>query len=54
MRMGVLTLASRSARTTSYPDIDAFFAEIREIDVEALGFQHQFNALSGGAVILDQ
>src|SRR5580693_1772503 len=35
-------------------EIDAFFPEIRRIDVKALGFQHQFNRLRDGAVIFYQ
>ncbi len=35
-------------------EIDALFAQIRCVDIEALGFEHQLNRLSGGAVILDQ
>ena len=35
-------------------EIDAFLSEIRRIDVEALGFQHQFDRLRDGAVIFYQ
>ena len=35
-------------------EIDAFFAEIGGVDVEALGLQHQLDRLSGGAVVLNQ
>jgi len=35
-------------------EIDAFFAELREADIETLGFQHQLDAPSGRVVILDQ
>ena len=32
----------------------AFFAEVRRVDVETFGFEHQFNALRRGAVVFDQ
>ena len=35
-------------------EIDAFLAEIRRIDVEILGLEHQLDALRGGAVIFNQ
>jgi hypothetical protein len=35
-------------------EVDAFFSEIRRVDVEVLGFQHQFDALRCGAVVFDQ
>ena len=35
-------------------EIDAFFSEIRRIDVETLGFKHQFDRLRDGAVIFYQ
>src|SRR5262249_26583327 len=35
-------------------EIDAFFAQIGRIDVEAFGLQHQLNRLSSGAVVLNQ
>ena len=35
-------------------EIDALFAEVRRVDVEILGLEHQFDALRGGAVIFDQ
>src|SRR5215467_7777289 len=35
-------------------EIDAFFAQIGGVDVEALGLEHQLNRLSGGAVVLNQ
>ena len=35
-------------------EVDAFLAEIGHIDVEILGFEHQFDALRRGAVVLDQ
>src|ERR1700752_4344714 len=36
------------------PEIDAFFSKIRRVDVEALGFEHQFDRLRGGAIVFDQ
>ena len=35
-------------------EIDALFAEIGRVDVEALGLEHQLDALRGGAVVFDQ
>src|SRR5690606_30255683 len=35
-------------------EIHALFAQIRSIDIEALGLQHQFNALCSCTVILDK
>src|SRR5262249_49837270 len=35
-------------------EIDTFFAQVGGVDVEALGFEHQLNRLSGGTVILNQ
>ena len=35
-------------------EIDAFFAEIGRVDVEALGFEHQLDRLRDGAVIFNQ
>src|SRR6202790_3276383 len=35
-------------------EIDAFFSQVRRIDVETLGFQHQFDRLRDGAVIFYQ
>ena len=35
-------------------EIDAFLAEIRRIDVEILGFEHELDALSRRAVVFDQ
>jgi len=34
--------------------IHALFAQVRRVDVEALGLQHQLDGLSRGAVILNQ
>src|SRR5579862_8785755 len=34
--------------------IDAFLTQVRRVDVEAFGLQHQFDALRGRAVIFDQ
>src|SRR4051795_2141687 len=35
-------------------EIDAFFTEVRRIDVETLGFEHQLDRLRDGAVIFNQ
>src|SRR5262245_36460631 len=35
-------------------EIDAFFSEVRRIDVKTLGFEHQLNRLRSGAVIFNQ
>jgi hypothetical protein len=37
-----------------FAEIDALFAQIRGVHVEAFRLQHQLDALSCGAVILDQ
>ena len=37
-----------------FSEIDAFFPEVRRIDVETLGFQHQLDRLRDGAVIFYQ
>ena len=35
-------------------EIDALFAEIRRVDVEALGLEHQLDRLRSGAIVLNQ
>ena len=35
-------------------EVDALFAEIRRIDVEALGFEHQLDGLGGRAVVFNE
>ena len=35
-------------------EIDAFFAKIRGVDIETLGFEHQLNRLRGGAIVFNQ
>src|SRR6201999_3547269 len=35
-------------------EIDALFAEVRRIDVEALGLEHQFDRLRCRAIVFDQ
>src|SRR6266567_1427277 len=35
-------------------EIDAFLAEIGRVDVEAPGFEHQFDRLRGGAIVFNQ
>ena len=35
-------------------EVDAFFAEIGRVDVEALGLEHQLDALRRRAIVLDQ
>ena len=35
-------------------EIDAFFPEVRRIDVETLGFEHQLDRLRDSAVIFNQ
>ena len=37
-----------------FSEIDAFFPEIRRVDVETLGFKHQLDRLRDGAVIFNQ
>src|SRR6202042_649129 len=37
-----------------FSEIDAFFPEVRRIDVETLGFEHQLDRLRDGAVIFYQ
>ena len=37
-----------------FAEIDAFFAEIGRVDVEALGFEHQLDRLRGGAIVFNQ
>src|SRR5215472_5156405 len=37
-----------------FAEIDALFAQIGGVDVEALGLEHQLNRLSRGTVILNQ
>jgi hypothetical protein len=37
-----------------FAEVDALFAEVRRIDVEALGFEHQLNRLRGRAIVFDQ
>ena len=35
-------------------EIDPFFTEIGGVDVEARGFEHQFDRLRGGAIVFNQ
>src|SRR5215831_16532921 len=35
-------------------EVDALFAEVRRVDVEALGFQHQLDRLRSRAIVFDQ
>src|SRR5207302_7057398 len=35
-------------------EIDAFFSEVRRIDVETLGFEHQLDRLRGRAIVFNQ
>ena len=35
-------------------EVDALLAEIRDVDVEILRLEHQFDALRGRAVVLDE
>ena len=35
-------------------EVDAFFTQVGGVDVEALGFQHQLNRLSRGAVVFNE
>ena len=35
-------------------EVDALLAEVRDIDVEVLRLQHQFNALRGRRIVFDQ
>ncbi len=37
-----------------FAQIDTLFTEIRRVDVKILGFKHQFDALSGRAIVFDQ
>ena len=37
-----------------FAEIDAILAEIGRVDVEALGFEHQFDRLRGGAIVFNQ
>ena len=37
-----------------FAEVDAFLAEIRRIDVEALGLQHQLDRLRRGAIVFNQ
>ena len=37
-----------------FAKVDTLFAEIRRVDVEALGLEHQLNRLRCGAIVLDQ
>ena len=37
-----------------FSEIDSLFAKVGDVDVEILGLKHQFDALRGRAVVLDQ
>src|SRR5581483_9298932 len=37
-----------------FSEVDTLFAEIRRVDVEALGLEHQFDRLRSGAIVLNQ
>ena len=47
-------IASALAALEGVAEIDALFPEIRRVDVEVLGFEHQLDALRDGAVVFDQ
>src|SRR5580704_5355969 len=37
-----------------FAEIDALFSKVRRVDIEALGFEHQFDRLRGGAINFNQ
>ena len=52
-----MTAASHTAYdvvVVEYSEINTFVAEIRRVDVKALGFEHELDRLGGGAIVLDQ
>ena len=49
-----MSLKDRISFLTSPAEVDAFLTEVGRIDVEALRFEHQLDALRCRAVVLDQ
>jgi len=52
--VGQVEVEKNNVVIVKFTEIDAFFPEIRRIDVKTLGFQHQLDRLRDGAVIFYQ
>jgi len=52
--VGQIEVEKDNVVIVKFTEIDAFFSEIRRIDVETLGFKHQLDRLRDGAVIFYQ
>ena len=52
--VGQIEVEKDDVVVVQFAEIDAFLPEIRRIDVEALGFEHQFDRLRDCAVIFNQ
>src|ERR1700722_644045 len=52
--VGQIEVEQDNVVIVKFPEIDAFFSEVRRIDVETLGFKHQLDRLRDGAVIFYQ
>jgi len=52
--VGQIEVEQDDVVVVEFSEIDAFFPEVRRIDVETLGFEHQFDRLRDGAVIFYQ
>jgi hypothetical protein len=52
--VGQVEIEQDNVVVVKFAEIDAFFPEVRGVDVETLGLQHQLNRLRDGAVIFYQ
>ncbi len=52
--VGQIEIEQDNVVIVKFAEIDAFFAEVRRIDVETLGLEHQLDRLRDGAVIFNQ
>src|SRR6185437_6632075 len=52
--IGQIQVEKNNVVVVKLSEVDAFFSEVRRIDVETLGFEHQLDRLRDGAVIFYQ
>ncbi len=52
--VGQVKIEKNDVVVVEFAEVDAFFAQVRGVDVEAFGLQHQLDALRRCTVVLDQ
>ena len=52
--VGQIQVQQDDVVVVEFAEVDALFAEVRRVDVETLGFEHQLDRLRSRAVILNQ